>query len=206
MNGESLGEDDYSIDSSDKGKAGNYTVTIKGKDNYTGSLTASYTINEVITDENIFVYTTVDKDSEGNNVYTPHVNVYDNNSELIPTSSYTVKYYTGDAITKDSEVKEFTDGGTYKVAVVPKGLYEGQKYSSYLESYYTAKEFTVATYDAEMDLNAAAIKIFSPSAEYSGDKCEVDFAIKLGNSEEISSNEHGFGDDFYSGSVVKTKI
>ena len=188
MNNAELGDDDYSIDSSDKGKAGNYTVTIKGKDNYTGSLTASYTINEVITDENIFVYTTVDKDSEGNNVYTPHVNVYDNNSELIPTSSYTVKYYTGDAITKDSEVKEFTEGGKYKVAVVPKGLYEGQKYSSYLESYYTAKEFTVDKYDVEKDLNAAFVNThFNEdfSGEYTGEKCEPDIEVRNGKGDNM---------------------
>ena len=193
MNNAELGDADYSIDSSDKGKAGNYTVTIKGKDNYTGSLTASYTINEVITDENIFVYTTVDKDSEGNNVYTPHVNVYDNNSELIPTSSYTVKYYTGETITKDSEVKEFTEGGKYKVAVVPKGLYEGQKYSSYLESYYTAKEFTVATYDAEMDLNAAFVNThFNEdfSGEYTGEECEPDIEVRNGKGDNIEAENY----------------
>ncbi len=118
LDGKTLVKDtDYTVSYEDNINAGTPTVTIKGKNDYTGTLETSFTISQKeVTPKMTLAKTSYVYDGKAKK---PSVKVKVGNTEM-STSDYTVTYASGR-----------TDVGTYKVTVKMKGNYSGKTSSTF---------------------------------------------------------------------------
>ncbi len=142
---------DYTLEFDDNINVGTATVTATGAGNYTGSLTAAFTINKkspVITIGSI-----PDQQYTGSEIK-PDVSVYDGNVLLDPSTDY------------DTSFGNNTEIGTATVTVTLKNNYEG---SSTADFNITARS-----------LNSLQLPSIA-DVQYTGDKIEPSFTLKNGD-------------------------
>ncbi|GAB6394042.1 MAG: hypothetical protein MdMp024_0354 [Bacteroidales bacterium] len=103
---------DYIVEYFDNTNAGTATVTVTGKDNYTGTVSQSFTIHPKPFTDDCWIETLPDRTYTGA-PFAPDITVIDGYTTLTPGTDYTIEY------------SDNTNAGTVTVTATGTGNYEG---------------------------------------------------------------------------------
>ena len=184
-------------------KAGGYTITVTGKGKYTGSKTATYTVNpRSISDASItlsgnglsgtsFIYLK-------NTIQKAEVSgVYVNGQSLFSGTDYQeARYYVGDNLTGDGSTYEDFDSenaGTYTIVIKGKGNFDG---TTVAKKTYTINKKDISTCTVVTDpTNASFI--------YDGSSKTLGITVEDTNGNDLTA---GAGNDYTVSGNVQTAV
>ena len=166
---------DYTVATTNNTNVGTATVTVTGKDNYTGSVAAKFKINaKKITPAVTLSTTTYTYNGKAK---TPAVTVKDGAKTLTKNTDYTVSYAKGRI-----------NAGSYKVTVTLKGNYSGSAYKT-IKINPAAQKLTMSAAQKSVKFKALKKKAQTTSkVAVSGVKTKVTYA-KVSGSSKLTINK-----------------
>lgn len=156
--------------------AGTVTAVLKGRNNFGGEITITYTITkQQITSGNIKL-SGASEVPYNHEVQNPSIRVSDGGSGTIDPANYTCTYYKRDSAGMLIEVSECKDAGTYTIHIEGKGNYQGSADLTYkiLATDINLSSVYEITYDGVEDQGYTGSAIIPPNLKvYEQKKSEV---------------------------------